>query len=92
MKKLLRSILSFLDRKFPDQLVVTVKEYEEIKEAVKLVSQRIATTETILAAYKEESGKLVKKAEETEAAIGKLNLALGLSGPFATSNAGKFQR
>lgn len=37
MKKFLRSILSFLERKFPDRLEVTLQEYEALKARVALV-------------------------------------------------------
>lgn len=43
MKKALRGLLNWLERKFPDRVEVTTAEYKALNERVKLLESKINT-------------------------------------------------
>lgn len=41
MKAILRAILSFLERKFPDRIEITMQEYKELREELGSLNQAV---------------------------------------------------
>lgn len=67
MKRFLRSILSFLDRKFPDKVVVNLAAYQSLEKAI------------VDLTIKAEMQDVKTRALETN--LANLNLAVGFSAP-----------
>ena len=76
MKQLLKSLYEWLDRKFPDVVVITAKEYNELND-------RIMKLESVISAER-------MKAIESE--INKFNMSLGFGGTIERNTRQPFQR
>lgn len=76
MKLLFKAIYEWLDRKFPDVVVITAKEYNELND-------RIMKLESIISAER-------MKAIESE--INKFNMAMGFGGTIERAVRQPFQR
>lgn len=73
MKKLLRTYLNWLERKFPDRIEVTVAEYNSLLARMdRLTDLQDATDEWAV--------KIKERIEKTEIAINNLNVTAGLGG------------
>ena len=78
MKKMLKAILDWMERKWPDVVVITQKEFDELKNELKKQNE-------ILSVYSPERLKAI------EAEINKFNVSLGF-GAVANSQRQPFQR
>ena len=41
MKRILRAVLAFLDRKFPDRVEITLQEYKELREEMGMLNNAV---------------------------------------------------
>lgn len=67
MKRFLKALVSWLDRKFPDKVVITTETYVELLETVSLHTEAIE--------------KHVERIKELEGQMGRINIQLGYSVP-----------
>lgn len=79
MKKILRSILSWLDRKFPDKVVVTLAEYQKISDRIKAVEDDVAKFD-------------IKRLQHIESEINKFNVHMGFGGMMPKILSAEFKR
>lgn len=73
MKKMLRALLGWLDRKFPDQVILTMDEHNALQG-------RIRALEGMANNQDEWSRKADERIKQADMAIKNLNVTLGLGG------------
>lgn len=85
MKKMLRAIVNWLDRKFPDKVVLTVDKFKAMEAEVKRHAE-------LLAAYDEHAKKNAERLQKIEAEINKFNASMGFNKVVDKFQIGAFQR
>lgn len=68
MKKALRALLAWLDRKFPDRVVVTLAEYNALKSQIEAIQKSVS----------------IERIKKIESEINKFNAAMGFGNPLAS--------
>lgn len=77
MRSMLRSFLAWMDKRFPEKVVITQTEFLKMKETIDAVSKAINE----------------KRLEKIEAEINKFNVAMGFGGAVIPKGAvAQFQR
>lgn len=85
MKSFLRQLLNWLDRKFPDKIIVTVADYLTLKAQIETLTKIGAQTD-------EWAKKQSERISKLESEITKLNVGMGFNVVADKLKMGAFQR
>jgi len=85
MTKMLRALVEWLERKFPDKIIVTASDYENLRlQGLK--------NENDFKKVDEWAKRIDERLKKIEAEINKFNAAFGFGGVAGNLKAGPFQR
>lgn len=97
MKAFLRWLIAYLDRKFPDKVVVTTAQYQfhlhrevEMKERLLVLEQRVSDLQ--IAKPSVDLEKMEARVQEMQDEISKFNVAMGFAAPTQKVRAGILER
>lgn len=79
MKRFLRALVSWLERKFPDKVTVTLEEWNKVNDRLKFMEDEMKKVPEL-------------RIKTIEQEITKFNVSLGFAGSVAKQFASPFQR